>query len=36
MRHEYELVMQQAEEEKAKMVELDTQIGVLKRALDVS
>lgn len=34
MRQEYELVTQQKEEEIAKMAKLDTEIGVLKRALD--
>ena len=34
MRKEYELVIQQMEEEKAKMAKLDKEIEVLKRALD--
>jgi hypothetical protein len=33
-RQEYELEKQQTEEERAKMAKLDTDIGMLKRALD--
>lgn len=36
MRQEYELVIQEMEEEKAEIANLDKKIEMLKRALDVS